>query len=610
MPYTTLLEAITVYSNASNKRQIVSAINRYLLPAFGLKLSKNRMKANELVQAQELMGTIKLTELSDTDLLEALERGFEYTKTEKESRRYPRSYIKLFIEFLRENKSLKNEMQETINNKEKSGNPPVRYLRNRKAAILDKSHIEKTTPKRKNKTEIKLSFNPSKYLDEFKKKYPEKEDGELLKIIQHHLERISKSLSDFENFIVFTLNDRKITAELASGEITKLLGWLHKKGEPLDGLTVEKIISVIDTRVNIYDFIKFEDFLITEGKLRHKAKNEADKTIKLIKDFFLEYEVLNSRTKQIYLGALITLVKYLYRDITDESEASNYEDISVITKLRVFINKMPKQAKKIDTLPLTWAEVLEVRERLRLEANETHIYSDRNRGNKVRTERSQRRSKSAISASLMRFLVLSMLTVIPPDRQRTFRELRMGKTLKHGLFTEAGFTPRTLLPNSNNAKYYIHLMPEDYKTGGKYGEFIGEIPNIEFKDGSEFYDYLNRWIYEGYREVMLRGENHDFLFTTIRKGVLLDSKGMCRLVSHIFKNKTKITVNPHKLRHIFCSYLDEIQVSDKERDAAAFWMHHSTEMAKNIYTIRDIQEKLRPTSSLMVKMNNSALLKS
>jgi len=610
MPYTTLLEATTVYSNASNKRQIVSAINRYLLPAFGLKLSKNRMNANELVQAQELMGTIKLTELSDTDLLEVLERGFDYTKTEKQSRRYPRSYIKLFIDFLRENKSLKNEIQETINDKEKSGNPPVRYLRYREGAILDKSHIEKTTPKRKNKAEIKLSFNPSKYLDEFKKKYPEKEDGELLKIIQHHLELILKSLSDFENFIVFTLGARKVTAELALFSITRLLGWLHKKGEPLDGLTFEKIIPVIGTRVNISDFTRFEDFLITEGKLRHKAKNEADKTIKLIKDFFLEYEVQNSGTKEAYLGALITLAKYLYRDITDEGEASNYEDISVIAKLRIFINKLPKQAKKIDTLPLTWAEVLEVRERLRLEANETHIYCDRNRRNKVRTERHQRRSKSAISASLMRFLVLSMLTVIPPDRQRTFRELRIGKTLKHGLFTEAGFISRTQLANSKDAKYYIHLMPEDYKTGDTYGEFIGEIPNIEFKDGSEFYDYLNRWIYEGYREVMLRGENHDFLFTTIRKGVLLDSKGMCRLVSHIFKNKTKITVNPHKLRHIFCSYLDEIQVSDKERDAAAFWMHHSTEMAKNIYTIRDIQEKLRPTSSLMVKMNNSALLKS
>ncbi len=610
MPYTTLLEAITVYPNASNKRQIVSAINRYLLPAFGLKLSKNRMNANELMQAQELMGTIKLTELSDTDLLEALERGFEYTKTEKKLRRYPRSYIKLFIEFLRENKSLKNEIQETINDKEKSGNPSVRYLRNRGAAILDKSHIEKTTPKRKNKAEIKLSFNPSKYLEEFKKKYPEKEDGELLKIIQHHLEIISKSLSDFENFIVFTLGDRKITAESTSVQITKLLGWLHKKGEPLDELTVEKIIPVIDTRINISDFRRFEDFLITEGQLRHKAKNQADKAIKLIKEFFLEYEVLNSRTKEKYLGALITLAKYLHRDITDEGEASNYEDISVITKLRIFINKLPKQAKKIDTLPLTWAEVLEVRESLRLEANETHSYCNRKRRNKVRTERIQRRSKTAISASLMRFLVLSMLTVIPPDRQRTFRELRIGKTLKHGLFTEAGFIPRTLLANSNDAKYYIHLMPEDYKTGDTYGEFIGEIPNIEFKDGSEFYDYLNRWIYEGYREVMLRGENHDFLFAATRKGGPLDKSRMYMLVRHIFKNKTKIKVNPHKLRHIFCSYLDEIQVSDQEREAAAFWMHHSTEMAKNIYTIRDIQEKLRPTSSLMVKMNNSALLKS
>jgi hypothetical protein len=610
MPYTTLLEAITVYSNASNKRQIVSAINRYLLPAFGLKLSKNRMNANELIQAQELMGTIKLTELSDTDLLEALERGFEYTKTEKKSRRYPRSYIKFFIDFLRENKSLKNDIQEAINDKEKSDNPPVRYLRSLRGAILDKSHIEKTTPKRKNKAQIKLSFNPSYYLEEFKKKYPEKEDGELLKIIQHHLEIISKSLSDFENFIVFTLGDRNATAELTLSVIIRLLGWLHKKGEPLDGLTLERIIPIIDTRVNMSDFSKFEDFLISEGKLRHKAKIQADETVKFIKNFFLEYEVLNSGSKQHYLVALITLAKYLYRDITDESEASNYEDIPVINKLRVFITKLPKQAKKIDTLPLTWAEVLEVRERLRLEANETHIYADKNRRNKVITVPIRRRSKTAISASLMRFLVLSMLTVIPPDRQRTFRELRIGKTLKHGLFTEAGFIPRTLLANSNDAKYYIHLMPEDYKTGDTYGEFIGEIPNIEFKDSSKFYDYLNRWIYEGYREVIMRGENHDFLFAGTRTGVPLGTDNMCKLVEHIFKGKTKIKVNPHKLRHIFCSYLDEIQVSDKERDAAAFWMHHSTEMAKNIYTIRDIQEKLRPTSSLMVKMNNSAFFKS
>jgi hypothetical protein len=56
------------------------------------------------------------------------------------------------------------------------------------------------------------------------------------------------------------------------------------------------------------------------------------------------------------------------------------------------------------------------------------------------------------------------------------------------------------MANLSEARYYIHLQSEDYKTGDSYGEWLGEFPNTEFPDGSRFYDYLNKWLFRGYQD--------------------------------------------------------------------------------------------------------------
>jgi hypothetical protein len=87
---------------------------------------------------------------------------------------------------------------------------------------------------------------------------------------------------------------------------------------------------------------------------------------------------------------------------------------------------------------------------------------------------------------------------MPPDRQRTFRELTFGKTLKYGIRDEKRntFTSYDKLKQEEEPKYYIHLLSHQYKTGDTYGTYWHEIKNVTYKDGKQFYDYLNQWLFE------------------------------------------------------------------------------------------------------------------
>jgi hypothetical protein len=112
----------------------------------------------------------------------------------------------------------------------------------------------------------------------------------------------------------------------------------------------------------------------------------------------------------------------------------------------------------------------------------------------------RKRSLLTQAKSLQRFVLLGLFALVPPSRQRVIRELELGRTLKYGIFEHGRFIPFEKMANPSEAKYYVHLQPEDYKTGDSYGEWLGEFPNTEFPDGSKFYDYLNRWLFQCYQD--------------------------------------------------------------------------------------------------------------
>ncbi|OKH34780.1 hypothetical protein NIES2101_38425 [Calothrix sp. HK-06] len=106
-------------------------------------------------------------------------------------------------------------------------------------------------------------------------------------------------------------------------------------------------------------------------------------------------------------------------------------------------------------------------------------------------------NNNAIVNNLQMFLSLAFILLIPVDRARTYYELEVGKTFVYGMYKDGRFTPAYKIKDNSQATWYIHLMPENYKTGEIYGESWREMPNIEFLDGTKLYDYINKWLNAG-----------------------------------------------------------------------------------------------------------------
>lgn len=587
--YTTLHFAIEQFNqNYQNKPQVISAINRHILPHFGLSISGSRLTNLEKQAANALTQNIDISTFVKQDLLNIIETSFEKNKLSKSKQKAPRSHLKFFIDFLEKNRFLKvviNEENLLFNH----------YLGNKK--VIDKSYINLPQTKAHN-PKIAINFDINYYQNLFKK-YGKSN-------IQKELDRIQKELNDLSDFMLKDLGNRKPTITSTIKDIERLLGWDYLKTKDLSKVGFNSIIEVVNTRVNYFDFNKINEYFITKGRLDYEAKQSSAKTVNWLKDFFCNYGVKTIGTKLKYIGSVITLAKYLYKDITDEDEADNYEDITLLRRLCLFRKKLPQREKTIKNLPFTWQEILQVREALRVNADTHYTYwYDKKRGRTKRTKR----PKDAIASDLMKFLMLCFLTIIPPDRIRTVAELSIGRTLKHGLKIDEGFISYDKLKDKSVAKYYIHLKPEDYKTGKTHGEFWGILPNPVFKNNLTFYDYLDKWIYKGWRELLLKHLDHDYIFVSKQKSIPI-----CKMKTRInnifcklFMSKTGIPLYPHTLRHIFCTYIDQIDISPKERESIAFWMHHTPGMAKKAYTMTKLKQKLAPGLELMNKIENAEL---
>ena len=587
--YTTLYEAIKKFNDLhQDKPQVISAINRYLLPSFGLEIAGLRLTKAEQENAAKIAQEINVQKYSEENLLNRVNDTFKKNQLSKSKQRYPLSHIKNFNKFLKENNILNPEL-ESINS------PPKYYLKSTK--VIDKSYIEYPKNKKRKKTII-LSLNTHNYEKQIQEK------GE--KIVKKELKRISLELNNLNKFMTDDLNNRKVSASKTVQEIKRLLGWLFLEKDDLSKVGLCSLIKVIDTRVNYFDFDKINDYYINKGKLDHEARQASIKTIDWLKNFFYEYGVPNPSTRIIYINALLYIAKFLYKDITDTEETDNYEDIHIVRRLRLLKRNLPKPDKKIKDLYFTWEEILKVRDALKANADTTYITYKLWNGQRIKK---QKRSKVVIAADLMKFLILCFFTVIPPDRSRTITELTIGKTLKHGLKTENGFIKYEKLNDKTLAKYYIHLQSKDYKTGDAYGEFWGVLPNIAFADKTTFYNYLDKWLYEGWRQVLLevKGLDHDSVLVGIKSSkAFKDMKGRVgNTIKWIFKTKTGIPLNPHRLRHIFRSHVDNLDITPKESESIAFWMHHSELMAKNVYTIKSLEQKLSPGLEIMERITNT-----
>lgn len=592
----TLYDGIEAYKqNHKNSSEIISAINRYLLPSFGLKLSTSRMSKAEKTKAISISKNIDLTDCTKNQLSSKLNKVLDNYNLPNSKAKVYRSRVNKFINFLADNKILKPD---TLLEKPQK---PHEFQSCQK--LIDKTNI-KIAKRRKAKPKIILSFDPEYYLNN---------DSNINKnFVIDELNRIRREYEAFIDFLKNTRNNRQPTVDNKSDQILRFLGWLYTQKKDLSKVKFTNIIKVINSNLSFSDYKTIDEYFIAEGRAKEETKKSTKQTINWVKKFFIDYKVDNPNTQKSYIESLISLVKFLYQDITNEDEAKDFDDIYLVRQLHLFVAKLPKKPKEIKSLYFTWNEIIEVRNSLEKEANLDCSYSYKRKSGHNFKDKKERiyinketRTKTAIANSMMKFLIICFLTILPPDRIRTIRELKIGKTLKHGLLTENGFIDFKDLSICQESRYYIHLESKDYKTGDIYGEFWGLLPNPQFENGTTFYDYLNKWLYFGWREELLNlnSEKHDYVFLGSRKGKPLTRTGASHIVKNIFLGKTGIQLNPHRFRHIFCSYIDDIGVTAQERTSIARWMHHSEDIAKGVYTIKSLEQELAPGFKFMKKIS-------
>ncbi len=456
---------------------------------------------------------------------------------------------------------------------------------------------------------------------------------------------IAKDLKDLDQFQSRIL-DRKsrVTRENTSEFLRRILGWMHREeGIPLESLRLtgepeaKPLIPVIQIEPAIANFDRMDDYWMAKAKAGELVDRLAKETVERIQNYMdwrtERHQGVSIKTEQAFLDAMTCLAKFAYRDQTNTAKARDFADIPLVERLRIArTNLRKKHPNPTRMIPLEeklipWSEVIAVREALRKEADLEHtVYIQKKSG----TLTKRPRALSGIARSMQRFLILAFFTVVPPDRQRTFRELKIGETFKHGLFRGKRFIPAEKL-SPGEARFYIHLKNGDYKTSKAYGEFIGELPDEVFPDGKTFYQYLDRWLYQGFqkddgtwaglREGMIvchprhqerlaspnarkridpRSHNFFFLSTT---GNRIDDESFLEIFTGFFKKFAGVPVTPHTLRHIFRTHLKDLGATTEQLESAAFWMKHDILTAEKCYTHQDQATKLRPAVDLMKSLN-------
>lgn len=595
-----LLQAFDYFLASINSRQksvFKTSLIKYTLPGLGFEYENiKRLSPRDIKLAKTFLRETAFKEGIDRKLLEAQKQVFEKSKLDSRSQRLHRCNINKFIDFLINKKLVKKTELESLFKNNFIGET---YS----DKIFDKSSSERNKIKQKPKFNVKLSFNPADY----------QTDTRSFKDAEKEINRIQKELEELKSFL--SKFQRPYSVDHGIKHILRILGWYYKKNYlSLEDLSLCNIVKPININPSVEEFDSMDKVYIAKGIALEQAKKEANKVIKYMEEYIDDRNLVHKgKAVQMYLN----IARSLYQDITDSCFYNNYEDIPVIKRLRTYSANLPKKTRKVKILPLTWEEVMLVLNSLRVKADTKVLYyppkKEKTQNGQKRYASKYKRLKTSIASDLQRFLILGFLTLLPPSRSRPIRELRLGESLKHGNFIEGNFIAKNDLPNYQLAKYFVHLQPEDYKTGDTYGEIVYEFPDFTFPDGKRFYEYLDRWIYGGEREILLHRKypdlEHNYVFVKFKVGEPMKQYDFSQAIEGIFKRECNLKIYPHVLRDIYRTYLVNSGATLQELESAAFLMRHSLEAASKDYTQQTIEEKTRPGANLIQRINSSILNK-
>lgn len=392
---------------------------------------------------------------------------------------------------------------------------------------------------------------------------------EAIAIVQQQLDRIAAELEQFVQFrtsayIPGRQEDpvRLSTANKDKNRIYLILGWLyHDKRVPLADLG----LAMLD------DISLTHDYTQWLRDVRHgSAASELQAVV-----------------------AFLNVAKFLHYQDSDqqhcEALTKSYVDIEIINQLRKLSREVGKRLKASPKAWvneskkwLDWPQYLACLSYLKEDCLSL-------------TSLGRKRSDQAIARSYERYLIAALLGYMPPDRQRTFRELELGRTLVRGTVEQGVFCPAA--NESEPGYWYIRLMAEDYKTGATYGEQIIPVPEILYP---ELEAWLNQW-----RACL--NPNHNFVFTQLN-GKPLTAVSLYQLFRHaIYRASSNLfgegkATNPQLVRTILITHCFRMGASDAEMEALAVGMKHSRRMQRQVYDRRTQQERIQPALDLMARL--------
>lgn len=300
------------------------------------------------------------------------------------------------------------------------------------------------------------------------------------------------------------------------------------------------------------------------------------------------------------------------------SRSTALDDLPIVIELRKLHREAGNKGKKAPRSSdegkkwLDWDEYLEVIQLLKYDLSSLidnydkkmseQGVEDDNDQDSIAEKKKQKKQTQAKARSLQvqrkeiatlfqQYLILSFFACVP-DRQRTFRELELGRNFIR-------------VDEDDLPLWIIKHTADDYKTGSTYGE-RPPLP-LTASLTAEIDDFLDRWRPSLIKQAKDTGTDNNLatnLFLQPRTGNPLTANSVYQIVSRCcYKYKQKKT-NPHLLRDMIVTHVRKNgDASEKELEALALFMGHSISMQRDSYDRRTLEQKVSPAVKLMQDMN-------
>ena len=324
--------------------------------------------------------------------------------------------------------------------------------------------------------------------------------------------------------------------------------------------------------------------------LPSKEKESADNIIRFV--LWLRTRDISVSYEANLLRGVIKLLKFRFakESTSDPMDGKNtFDDIPVIKEVRKLhrdANQRQKLAPRSSDESkkwITWQDYLGVTQNTKNEVLELidsyeATLSSKRRYAKGDTDRVYSLDQIRVAEAYQRYLILAILASVP-DRQRTIRELEVG---------------RTLIKDTDSGCWVIKHGPGDYKTGKHYGE----RPSMQLAEEltPAIDDFVKRW------RPSLK-PNTNVLLVQSKTGKPMTSNSVFKRVVRCCFKYTGKSVNPHLLRDIIVTHVRETDASEKELEALALYMGHSIQMQRTSYDRRTLSTKVAPAVKLMKSVN-------